>query len=136
QWRRGAGGEKPAGVCGGDGCDVRDSRPLHKIHHRGTLWRLCSSCVLKYSTGSFCALCFSLLDARPPAIVRCAKCPSISHRSCLRNPNLAFICPSCKNPEGTRKLIDAGSKKVLLAAGELAANSMKKAAAAERARPI
>ncbi|CAL9087976.1 unnamed protein product [Musa acuminata var. zebrina] len=154
--------------CGGDGCNALHPWPLHHVRHRGGIRRLCTSCVLKCHNGSFCSSCFSVLDAGPsrptptprPAVVRCSKCPSVCHLTCLQNPNLAsqYLCPCCSNPDGfsyflvstsadaggvaiegsvapceeKRKTIDLNSAKVLFAAARLAVASMSRAAAAAR----
>ncbi|KAJ6810357.1 putative translation initiation factor IF-2 isoform X1 [Iris pallida] len=138
---------KPTAGCGGDGCLARDSCPLHFVRHRGVLCRLCTSCVLKYHPGSFCCLCFSVLDpsavpppSQPQPLVHCSKCTSVSHLSCLPSPDLSsrFVCPCCQHPDGftffeRRQQIDLASARPLLAAARLAAGSMRLAAAAARA---
>ncbi|CAL9136706.1 unnamed protein product [Musa textilis] len=154
--------------CGGDGCNAPHPWPLHHVRHRGGIRRLCTSCVLKCHNGSFCSSCFSVLDAGPsrptptprPAVVRCSKCPSVCHLTCLQNPNLGsqYLCPCCSNPDGfsyflvstsadaggvpiegsvapceeKRKTIDLNSAKVLFAAARLAVASMSRAASAAR----
>ncbi|XP_073106800.1 uncharacterized protein [Elaeis guineensis] len=142
---------RPAG-CGGDGCDARDPWPLHHVRHRTVFCRLCTSCVLKYHSGSFCVACFELLDALPlpppaalPSLVRCSRCPSIAHSACLQEAERGstYLCPSCSNPEsfsyfrvskdGQQRSFDLTSAKVLLAATRLSVASMSRAAAAARA---
>ncbi|XP_008809536.2 uncharacterized protein LOC103721210 [Phoenix dactylifera] len=140
---------RPTG-CGGDGCDARDPWPLHHVRHRTVFCRLCTSCVLKYHAGSFCTVCFNLLDGpqpppAPSAFVRCSRCPSIAHSACLAEADRAssFLCPSCCNSagfsyflvsnDGQRRSIDLTSAKVLLAAARLAAASMSRAVVASRA---
>ncbi|XP_038975154.1 uncharacterized protein LOC120106259 [Phoenix dactylifera] len=133
--------------CGGDGCDARDPWPLHHVRHRTVFCRLCTSCVLKYHAGSFCTVCFNLLDGpqpAPSAFVRCSRCPSIAHFACLAEADRAssFLCPSCCNSagfsyflvsnDGQQRSIDLTSAKVL-AAARLAAASMSRAAVASRA---
>ncbi|OAY82800.1 hypothetical protein ACMD2_09349 [Ananas comosus] len=92
--------------------------------------------------------------ASAETLVHCSKCPSVAHRACLAAADLAaqFLCPSCKNPEGfsylpvpddppkgkgsgqsDRPPINRPSAKVFLAAAQLSATSMSKAAAAARA---
>ncbi|KAJ6791597.1 skin secretory protein xP2 [Iris pallida] len=143
---------KPLAGCAGDGCLARNPWPLHHVRHRGVFSRLCTSCVLKCHPGSFCCLCFSVLDpsASPSpdpapaqaAVVHCSKCPSVTHLSCLPNPDLAsqFVCPCCDHQDGFsffaltedrgRRRIDMAAARVLLAAARLAAGSMSRAAAA------
>ncbi|KAJ6847276.1 uncharacterized protein M6B38_281550 [Iris pallida] len=138
--------EKPTADCVGDGCLARDTWPTHMVRHRGVLCRLCTSCVLKYHPGSFCCLCFSVLDASAvppppaPALVHCSKCTSVSHLGCLPSPDLSsrFVCPCCQHPDGftffeRRKRIDLAAARPLLAAARLSAGSMRLAAAAARA---
>ncbi|KAG6501129.1 uncharacterized protein LOC121997667 [Zingiber officinale] len=137
--------------CDGDGCDAAHPWPLHHIRYRGGVRRFCTSCVLKSHAGSFCVICFAVLDAVPaPAIAHCSKCPSASHISCLPHPNLAsrFLCHCCRNPdsfsyypagevpieslEAETRTIDTESAKALVAASKLSVASMKRAAACAR----
>ncbi|KAJ6808750.1 skin secretory protein xP2 [Iris pallida] len=145
---------KSTAGCAGDGCLARDPWPLHHVRHRGVFSRLCTSCVLKCHPGSFCCLCFAVLDpsafpqpealSAPAPIVHCSKCPSVTHLSCLPNPDLAsqFVCPCCEHQDGFsffaveehrgRRRITMAAARVLLAAARLAAGSMSRAVAAAR----
>ncbi|KAG6478975.1 hypothetical protein ZIOFF_062425 [Zingiber officinale] len=132
---------RPAG-CGGDGCGVRDTWLLHHVRHRTVFCRLCTNCVLRYHPGCFCASCFDLLlDGGACPVVRCSRCPSVSHAACLPDPAGPFFCSSCSDagssatyfPLGAEKSVDLKSAKVLLAAAQLAAASMSRAASSSRA---
>uniref|UniRef100_A0A1D1XKM8 Transcription factor bHLH131 n=1 Tax=Anthurium amnicola TaxID=1678845 RepID=A0A1D1XKM8_9ARAE len=100
----------PGAGCGGEGCVAWDPWPVHHIRHRGSLCRLCTSCVLRYHPGSFCPKCFELVDSpggrlspqQPPGIVHCNSCPSVCHAACLSDADKAasYVCPSCANPSG------------------------------------
>ncbi|WOK96062.1 hypothetical protein Cni_G04769 [Canna indica] len=142
--------------CVGEDCDVPRPWPLHHIRHRGSLRRLCTSCVLKSNPGSFCTTCLAVLGPGPlTTVAHCSKCPSVCHLTCLPSPDIAsrFLCPCCSNPDGfsyypstagaptedsegscveKRKTIGAKSAKALLAAARIAAGSVIRAAASSK----
>ncbi|XP_042373239.1 uncharacterized protein LOC121967215 isoform X2 [Zingiber officinale] len=106
----------PAG-CDDDICGVRDTWLLHHIRHRTVFRRLCTNCVLRYHPGCFCASCFDLLlDGGGCPVVRCSRCPSVSHAACLPDPAGPFFCSICSD-----------------AAAQLAAASMSRAASSAKA---
>ncbi|WOL16412.1 hypothetical protein Cni_G25199 [Canna indica] len=133
---------RPAG-CGGDGCGNRDPWLLHHVRHRTVFCRLCTTCVLRYHPGSFCATCFALLlDGGASPVVRCSRCPSVAHTACLPDPAAPFVCPSCSDSGGSsspyfalgsEKTVDLKSGKVHLAAAQLAAASIGRAVVSARA---
>ncbi|KAG6518977.1 hypothetical protein ZIOFF_022464 [Zingiber officinale] len=131
----------PAG-CDDDICGVRDTWLLHHIRHRTVFRRLCTNCVLRYHPGCFCASCFDLLlDGGGCPVVRCSRCPSVSHAACLPDPAGPFFCSICSDagssatyfPRRAEKSLDIKLAKVLLAAAQLAAASMSRAASSAKA---
>ncbi|XP_059638661.1 uncharacterized protein LOC132280899 [Cornus florida] len=100
--------------CGGCGCE--EPVFLFHIRHRGIYRRLCTACVLKNHSGSFCPICFEVYDEPPPPRQRlmCLNCPSITHLSCSASStstsaststsdgvSRAYQCPPCANPNYT-----------------------------------
>ncbi|XP_043726031.1 uncharacterized protein LOC122672635 isoform X1 [Telopea speciosissima] len=147
----------PASEC--SCCGSEERWLLHNIrHHRGSLRRVCTSCVLKLHPGSFCPHCFEVYDGSLPLHERvmCLKCSSVSHLACVGLENARQnVCPSCLNPSSVffdvgssnakskvsnRESVPAGSlgvidqklAKVFLSAARIAASSMAKAAALAR----
>ncbi|KAL5700408.1 hypothetical protein ACHQM5_025852 [Ranunculus cassubicifolius] len=112
---------------------------LHNIRQRGIFRRLCTSCVLKFYSGSYCCVCFQVFDLQslPNHRVFCLKCPSISHLHCVPKKDL-YLCPPCSNPSfqffnlnsQRKRIIDGDLAKVLLAASQIAKTSISKAATA------
>ncbi|KAJ4954678.1 hypothetical protein NE237_011461 [Protea cynaroides] len=141
------------------GCGSEERWFLHNIRHRGTLRRVCTSCVLKLHPGLFCPHCIEVYEGSIPPLherVMCSKCSSVSHLACVGLENaLHYLCPSCSNPsflffrvgssnkkskfsngdsvspEG-QGMIDQKLAKIFLSAARIAASSMAKAAAAAR----
>ncbi|KAJ4968732.1 hypothetical protein NE237_015433 [Protea cynaroides] len=141
------------------GCGSEERWLLHNIRHRGTIRRVCTSCVLKLHPGLFCPHCFEFYEGSLDTLhgrVMCLKCSSVSHLACAGSENACqYVCPSCLNPSmsffdvsastmkskgtngepvpaGGHGVIDQKLAKVLLAAARIAASSMSKAAAAAR----
>nr|CAD1833737.1 unnamed protein product [Ananas comosus var. bracteatus] len=132
--------------------------PLHLVRPQVPPWPLLLLLLRPPRPSSFAAAAAAPTTAAAAAsaetLVHCSKCPSVAHRACLAAADLAaqFLCPSCKNPEGfsylpvpgdppkgkgsgesDRPPINRPSAKVFLAAAQLSATSMSKAAAAARA---
>nr|GMD43841.1 S-antigen protein [Ipomoea batatas] len=153
----GAAGSAECGNCGA----VERRLPLHDVRHRGNFRKLCTTCVLRLHSQSFCPTCFTVYNPSPPRssqndAVTCFKCYSSSHTQCVGpNPPNPYICPLCVTPNSSifalRKpngasvdakigngnsnscrVIDKAAARVLLAAARIAATSMSKAAMAAR----
>ncbi|KAK4378791.1 hypothetical protein RND71_000653 [Anisodus tanguticus] len=145
----------PITTCGN--CSVEERWFLHNVRHRGIFRRLCTNCVLRLHTQSFCPTCYFVYNPNPPpsqnGLVSCVKCYSYSHNSCVGpNPPHPYLCPLCVNPnillfnlkkgkdvgldsnEGARnsRVVDMKAAKVLLTAAEIAAGTVNKAALAAR----
>ncbi|XP_027368721.1 uncharacterized protein LOC113874705 [Abrus precatorius] len=122
---------------------------IHNVRYRSKTHSYCTNCVLRQHPGTFCPICFELFDdsLRPNLRLMCVRCPSIAHRSCAL-PSTddsaaaapAFLCPTCvdpnitffKPPDRETGACDVESGKVLVAAAQIAALSMSRAAAAAR----
>ncbi|XP_016512251.1 uncharacterized protein LOC107829290 [Nicotiana tabacum] len=141
-------------ACGN--CGVEERCFLHHVRHRGIFRRLCTNCVLRLNTQSFCPTCLLVYDPSPPpssssnGLVSCQKCYSLSHNSCVGlNPPHPYVCPLCVNPNSpvfTLKkgndvvgvvnedamVIDKQAARVLLTAARIAAGTMNKAAVAAK----
>ncbi|XP_043711701.1 uncharacterized protein LOC122660456 [Telopea speciosissima] len=141
-------------------CGSEERWLLHNIRHRGSLRRVCTSCVLKLHPGSLCTHCFEVYEGSLPPLherLMCLKCSSVSHLACVGLENARqYVCPSCVNPSllffdvgvsnkkskgtngepvlagGGQGVIDQKLAKVFLAAARIAASSMTKAATAAR----
>lgn len=80
---------------------------LHFLPFRGLHCHLCTACVLDSHPGSFRPICFDVFLHNPPPPhlhLRCSKCPSISHLSCVPNAaysSSSYLCPPCANPNFT-----------------------------------
>ncbi|KAL1831888.1 hypothetical protein ACET3Z_001539 [Daucus carota] len=145
-------------ICGQ--CKSESSPFLHYIKHRGLFRRLCTTCVLRFNSQSFCPSCFSLYNPTTPlqdSTTPCSKCYSISHSSCIEgllggsqvnnnpnklnnkpnNPSIPYVCPLCNSPPVFRvtknEVIDKKSAAALLAAARISYDSMCKAKAVARA---
>ncbi|MCD7449963.1 hypothetical protein HAX54_002680 [Datura stramonium] len=140
-------------ACGN--CSVEERWFLHHVRHRGIFRRLCTNCVLRLHTQSFCPTCFLVYNHSPPpsasssGLVSCFKCYSLSHNSCVGvNPAHPYLCPLCVNPNASifslkkgkdvgldnedARVVDMKAAKVLLTAGKIAAATVNKAALAAR----
>lgn len=128
-------------VCGQ--CKTDTTPFLHYIKHRGIFRRLCTACILRFNSQSFCPICFFIYNPTTPlehSTTPCSKCYSISHSSCIGpNPSsLPYVCPLCTpqtNPfcQITKnKVIDKKSAAALLAAARISYDSMSKAALVAR----
>ncbi|XP_050373943.1 uncharacterized protein LOC126791529 [Argentina anserina] len=125
-------------LCGG--CGSSERWLLHYIRLRGTFQRLCTNCVLKNHPGLFCPVCLDAFDFDHPLPARervmCVKCPSIAHLACANSPS--FQCPPCSSSSAaafsffSNAALGRESAMAFVAAAKIAANSMKKAAAAAR----
>ncbi|KAL6970157.1 hypothetical protein U1Q18_029861 [Sarracenia purpurea var. burkii] len=141
--------------CCGD-CGSKALIFLHNVCIRGAYRRLCTSCLFRHHSGSFCPICFDFYGDHPPPPHRrlmCLRCPSISHLSYVvpfdflsRRPP-RYQCPSCSNPNyfssssfrngsssrnnklksSDRALIDKGFAVKMMAAARIASVSMNKA---------
>ncbi|XP_051136491.1 uncharacterized protein LOC127255138 [Andrographis paniculata] len=87
-------------------CKSLHSIILHNVPHRGSFVFLCTACVLRHHTGSFCPLCFDFYDDTSDlsneSRVMCLRCPAIVHLTCLpsarSSSTFRFICPQCSDP--------------------------------------
>ncbi|CAN4121393.1 unnamed protein product [Withania somnifera] len=85
-------------------CAITGPSILHLLPFRGLHHHLCTACVLDSHPGSFCPICFDVFLHNPPPPhlhLRCSKCPSISHLSCVpdvSSSSLGYLCPPCSNP--------------------------------------
>ncbi|KAF3654684.1 hypothetical protein P3S67_019130 [Capsicum chacoense] len=140
-------------TCGN--CTVEERWFLHHILHRGIFRRICTNCVLKLNSQSFCPTCFLIYSPSPPSsstsngLISCFKCYSLSHNSCVGvNPPHPYLCPLCVNPSSPvfslkkgkevgfdneeGRVVDMKAAKVLLTAAKIAAASLNRAALAAR----
>ncbi|XP_071729742.1 uncharacterized protein [Rutidosis leptorrhynchoides] len=130
-------------VCGQ--CGIEERKFLHNVRIRGNFRRLCTNCVLRLHPQLFCPACIGVYEPSPPddAVV-CYKCYSSSHPTCVTPPAVTMPssrgpspCSACINPnsvvfnlnriDNTRRAIDVGAARLLLAAAKIAAMSMNKA---------
>lgn len=126
--------------CGG--CGLEERWLFHHVSVRNTYRRLCTSCVLKLHSGSFCPICFEVYGSTPPVLRSvCSRCPSVTHLHCVTNQDpLCYVCPPCSNPNFTffntasgAQIVDESTAKVLVAAAQIAYVTMSKAASEMRA---
>ncbi|XP_031484746.1 uncharacterized protein LOC116253896 [Nymphaea colorata] len=123
---------------------------LYDVRHRGIYRQLCAACLLKMHSSFFCPVCLEVYaDGLPPENnIKCGNCPSTVHAACLA-PELvpSYVCLCCANEfsfltplsslsqnmqrEEERKavIIDVPAAKIILAAAQVAAISMTRAAA-------
>nr|GMD48400.1 uncharacterized protein LOC109181789 [Ipomoea batatas] len=100
----GAAGSAECGNCGA----VERRLPLHDVRHRGNFRKLCTTCVLRLHSQSFCPTCFTVYNPSPPRssqndAVTCFKCYSSSHTQCVGpNPPNPYICPLCVTPNSSK----------------------------------
>ncbi|KAL5700626.1 hypothetical protein ACHQM5_026050 [Ranunculus cassubicifolius] len=124
-----------------DGCSLSERWLFHHVCVRATYRRLCTSCVLKLHSGSFCPICFEVYDGSnlPVNRVMCLRCPSVTHLDCVSKDVVnSYVCPPCSNPnftffdsslkDGKEPIIDLKMAKVLVSAAQIAWISMSKAA--------
>ncbi|CAN4108287.1 unnamed protein product [Withania somnifera] len=140
-------------TCGN--CNIEERWFLHLIRHRGIFRRLCTNCVLRLHSQSFCPTCLLVYNPAPPpsatssGLVSCFKCYSFSHNSCVGvNPPHPYLCALCVNPNTPvfalkkgkdvgldneeSRVVDMKAAKVLLTAAKIAAGTVNKAALAAR----
>lgn len=125
--------------CGG--CGVEERWLFHHVSVRSTYRRLCTSCVLKLHSGSFCPICFEVYGSNPPVLrAVCSRCPSVTHLHCVTQEAVAtYVCPPCSNPNftffdtsGEKTILNENMAKVLVAAAQIAYATMSKAASEMR----
>ncbi|XP_060167414.1 uncharacterized protein LOC132598509 [Lycium barbarum] len=137
-------------------CNIEERWFLHHVRHRGIFRKLCTNCVLRLHTQSFCPTCYLVYHPAPPSLnglVSCVQCYSYSHNSCVGpNPPHPYLCPLCVNPnvllfslkrgkdvglgdndvDRNSRVVDMKAAKVLLTAAKIAAGTVNKAALAAR----
>ncbi|MED6183442.1 hypothetical protein PIB30_037955 [Stylosanthes scabra] len=136
----------PSSSCNTCGASMSRWTFLHSLSYRANSRRYCTNCLLKNHHGLFCPICFQVYEESlsPHLRLICLRCPAIAHRSCVTSdggkPSAStFKCPACSDPkfsyfrpmlEGEE--LDTKSALVLVAAAQISAESLSKAAAASR----
>ncbi|CAN6469930.1 unnamed protein product [Victoria cruziana] len=123
---------------------------LYDVRHRGIYRQLCAGCLLRLHSSFFCPVCLEVYadGLSPENNIKCGNCPSTVHAACIE-PELvqSYVCLCCANgfsflaplsslrknvqrdEERKAVRIDVPAAKIILAAAQVAAISMTRAAA-------